>query len=175
VKLGRVAATFATFVLAALACGGCKKRRPPTEVEAPVAPSVELPVDRALPGELAEGSEKAFGLTLPRVMVVRGRFDDIVYGDAEVTPDKVANYIRARVSAAKVETGPAKTVFPRVTVRGQPDVELAIQVLSHGGSTELQIRNLSLVKMTPGLSEEQRWRAAGLKPDGTPLDPTHLE
>jgi hypothetical protein len=172
VKIGRVVVP---FLLAALACGGCKKRRP-TEVEAPVASSsAELPVDRALPGELAEGPEQAFGLTLPRVMVVRGRFDDIVYGVAEVTPDKVANYIRARVSADKVETGPAKTVFPRVTVRGQPGVELAIQVLSHGGSTELQIRNLSLVKMTPGLSEDQRWRAAGLKPDGTPLDPTHLE
>jgi hypothetical protein len=166
------------FALAmALGQPGCRERRTPAELEihAPAPSAPKLPVDRTLPGELAEGTEKAFGLTLPRVLVVRGRLDDMIYGDAEVPPDRVANYIRERVSVDKVETGPAKTVFPRAMVRGQPGVELAIQVLSRGGSTELQIKNLSNVKMTPGLSEDERWRAAGLKPDGTPLDPTHLQ
>lgn len=156
---------------------GCRARHEPAELEVPAPPppvSSPLPIDRALPGELAEGNEKAFGLTLPRVMVVRGRFDDTVIGFAEVSPDRVANYVRQHVSADKVETGPVKTLFSRAVVRGQPGVELAIQVLSRGGSTELQVKNLSLVQMTPGLTDEQRWRAAGLRPDGTLLDPTHL-
>jgi hypothetical protein len=127
-----------------------------------------------LPGELAEGTFKAFGLPLPRVMVARARFDDILFASGDVPSDQVANYIRARVTAEKVETGPVKTVFSRATVRGQPDVQLSIEVISHGGSTELQVRNLSLIKPLEGLTDEERWRAAGLKPDGTPLDPTRL-
>ena len=91
-----------------------------------------------------------------------------------VPPHRIANYVRQHVAADKVETGPVKTVFSRATVRGQPGVELAIQVTSRGNSTELQVRNLSLVKPTSGQSEEERWRAAGLRPDGTPLDVTHL-
>ncbi len=156
--------------------GGCGDRRAPTGSTAPVPPPVAslLPVDRTLPGELAEGTEKAFGLTLPRVVVVRGRFTDLVVGSAAVSPDQVANYVRQRVAAQSVETGPGKTVFSRAVVRGQPDVFLGIQVLSRGGYTELQVENLSLAKSEPGLTEVERWRAAGLKPDGTPLDRTHL-
>jgi hypothetical protein len=160
----------------ALSADGCRARRapPPLEVPGPPPVSAEIPVDRTLPGELAEGTEKAFGLTLPRIVLVRARFDDVVFGMAEVSPDKVANYVRQRVSANRVETGPVKTVFSRATVRGQPGVEIDIEVLSRGGSTELQVRNLSLWKTSPGLTDEERWRAAGFKPDGTPLDTTHL-
>jgi hypothetical protein len=160
----------------ALAASGCRKREPvELSIPAPSArPSAQAPVDHLLPGELAEGSEKAFGLPLPRLVTVRGRFSDTVFGVGEVPPDQLANYVRQRVSAEKVETGPVKTVFSRATVRGQPGVELSIQVLSRGSTTELQVKNLSLVKGTPGLTDEERWRAAGLKPDGTLLDPTHL-
>ncbi len=140
----------------------------------PPPPPPPLPVDRALPGELAEGPEKAFGLTLPRVVDVRARFGDLVVGRAEVSSDRVANYVRQRVSAEKVETGPAKTVFSRAIVRGHPGVELAIEVLAHGGSTEIQVRNLPMALGPPGLTDEERWRAAGFKPDGSPLDPKHL-
>ena len=105
---------------------------------------------------------------------MRARFDDVIFIAGDVPPHRVANYVRQRVVADKVETGPVKTVFPRATVRGQPGVELAIQVVARGAASELQVRNLSLVKPTPGLSEEERWRAAGFKPDGTLLDPTHL-
>jgi hypothetical protein len=167
------------LLVGAVALTACRPRREPTELEVPVTstptPSARAPIDRTLPGELAEGPDKAWTLVLPRALVVRARLVDMIYGDAEVPPDRMANYIRQHVASDKVETGPSKTVFPRATVRGQPGVELAIEVLNRGGSSEVQIRNLSLVKMTPGLTEEERWRAAGLKPDGTPLDPTHLE
>ena len=166
----------ALTVALVLAAGACREHHAPTEsgVRPPLPVASQLPVDRTLPGELAEGTEKAFGLTLPRVVVVRGRFTDLVVGSATVSPDQVANYIRQRVTAERVETGPVKTVFSRAVVPGQPDVQLSIQVLSNGGYTELQVNNLSLAKSQPGLTEAERWRAAGLKPDGTPLDRTHL-
>ncbi len=166
------------LALAVLSGSACRRRRDPAELEVPAAsapPASSLPVDRALPGELAEGTERAFGLPLPRALVVRGRFPDMVFGVTDAAPDRVANFIRERVSADKVETGPTKTLFPRAIVRGQPGVELAIEVLSRAGATEVQVRNLSAVKMTPGLTEEERWKKAGLKPDGTPLDHADLE
>ncbi len=159
--------------LGALAGLGCQKRREPTELEVPAPPPLPppLPVDRSLPGELAEGPEKAFGLTLPRVVAVRARFEDVVVGWAEVSSDRVANYVRQRVSAEKVETGPAKTVFTHALGGGKPGVELAIEVVAHGGSTEVQVRNLPMRLTPPGLSDDERWRAAGFKPDGKPIDP----
>jgi hypothetical protein len=107
-------------------------------------------------------------------MKVRARFDDVIFVEGDVPAHRVANYVRQRVTSDKVETGPVKTIFPRASVRGQPGVELTILVTPKGDATELQVRNLSLVKSTPGLTEDERWRAAGFKPDGTLLDPTHL-
>jgi hypothetical protein len=139
-----------------------------------VAP--RLPVDRALPGELAEGNLKAFGLVLPRVMAVGGTFSDVVYASAEVTSDRISNYVRQRVTAQSIDMGPTKTVFSRAVVRGQPGVELDIHVLSRGGSTDVEIHRIPPPTPAPaGLTDEERWRAAGFKSDGTPLDPTHLE
>ena len=175
-----VAGTLVTTGAAVVVVGGltgCQKRREPTELEVPAPPpptTPQLPVDRTLPGELAEGTEKAFGLALPRVVNVRARFTDVVVGLCEVPSDKVANYVRQRVSASKVETGPTKTVFSHAIVRGHPGVELAIEVLAHGGSTEIQVRNLPMEQAVPGLTDEERWRAVGLGPDGKLLDPKHL-
>jgi hypothetical protein len=107
-------------------------------------------------------------------MTVRARFDDVIFVAGDVPAHRVANYVRQRVVADKVETGPMKTIFPHAVVRDQPGVELAILISPHGDATEIQVRNLSLVKSTPGLTQEERWRAAGFKPDGTLLDPTHL-
>ena len=161
----------------ALSLAACRKRAPADAtppLPSPWSVPPKLPVDRLAPGELAEGPDKAFGLPLPRVMRAKARFDDVLFASADAPSDQVANYVRARVTAERVETGPVKTVFERAVVRGQPGVELSIEVISRGGATELQVRNLSLVKALEGLTEEERWRAAGLKPDGTPLDPTRL-
>ena len=161
-----------------VAVSGCRRHADPAELEVPgprpaPAPSAHA-VDRLLPGELAEGSETAFGLALPRVAVVRARFDDLVFAGVDVPPHRVANYVRQRVTAENVETGPGKTVFSRAVVRGQPGVELTIEVLTRAGNTELQVRKLPTTRAPGGMSDADRWRAAGFNPDGTPLDPTHL-
>src|SRR4051794_12396343 len=96
--------------LVALAIGpGCRTRRAPeSDGEAPTValPRPAPPVDQLLPGELAEGTEVAFGLKLPRKMQVSARFADVVVGKTDVPSDQVANYVRQRVSADRVVTGP---------------------------------------------------------------------
>src|SRR5262249_61034028 len=70
--------TCLALFLAGALLAGCRGKRQPTELEVPAPsppPSAPVPVDRALPDELAEGSEKAFGLPLPRLMTVRAPFD----------------------------------------------------------------------------------------------------
>jgi hypothetical protein len=164
-------------VVAAL---GCRARRGPEDehVQPPspptAAPSVVVPVDRALPGELAEGTELAFGLPLPRVMKIRGSFDDVLFAWGPVPSDQVANYVRQRLLAEKVETGAAKTLFSRATVKARPGLLLAVEVLAHGGETELQVRNVTPKPTKQGQDPDERWRELGFKPDGTPLDPEHL-
>lgn len=133
-----------------------------------------MPVDRALPGELAEGTYRAFGLLLPRVMNVSARFDNVVFASTDAPPDQVANYVRQRVAADKIVTGPEKTVFSRAMVKGNPGPLVQIMVVAKSGRTELEVRDVTLKPSKPDLSPEERWRELGLRPDGTPLDPTQL-
>lgn len=163
-----------------LAALGCRAKRGPDDEHAlppsPPAPAASIlaPVDRALPGELAEGTERAFGLLLPRVMKLQGGFDNVVFASGDVPADEVANYVRQRVTADKVETGAAKTLFSRASVKAQPGPLISIEVLSHGGTTEMQVRNVTPKPTKEGQDQEERWRELGFKPDGTPLDPEHL-
>jgi len=171
----------ALSLLSLLSPLGCRARRGPEDEhvqQSAGSPSVvtspEVPVDRALPGELAEGTDLAFGLPLPRVMKVRGSFDDVLFAWGAVPSDQVANYVRQRVTADKIETGAAKTLFSRATVKARPGLLIAVEVLAHGGETELQVRNVTPKPNKEGQEPEERWRELGFKPDGTPLDPEHL-
>jgi hypothetical protein len=169
----------AAAVVAALAIatmGGCKRRPRPAPHEAPpVAAASARPADHALPDEIAEGSEKAFGLPIPRQMRVVGRFEDVIFASGDVAPELVANYVRQRVIAAHVETGPAKTVFTGVTLKIDPARTLRVDVISRNGDTDLTVRDETRPPARQGLTEAERWKELGLRPGGTPLDPTHLE
>lgn len=166
---------------AAIALAGCRGKRSTEDEHLPPPPSarasVEVeppPVDRALPGELAEGTQRAFGFALPRVMKVKGRFDDVVYATCDAPADQVANYVRQRVTADKIVTGPEKTVFSRATVKGNPGTYVAISVVSYGNRTELEVRDVTPKPVKAGLSPDERWRELGLTPEGDPIDPTQL-
>jgi hypothetical protein len=170
----------AAAVVAALALttSACRRRPPPEPLEAAptvATPAPARPADHALPDEIAEGKEKAFGLPIPRQMRVIGRFDDVVFVTGDVAPELVANYVRQRVIASNVETGPAKTVFTGVTLRNDPAHTLRVDVISRNGDTDLTVRDETRPPAREGLSEADRWKALGLTPQGTPLDPTHLE
>jgi hypothetical protein len=174
----------ATAASLALVCGvalggatGCHRKAPdpiarPGPAAAPALPVP--PVDSLLPGELAEGKEKAYGLPLPRRMVAH-YFPSEVTAIGDVPAEDVANFVRARVLAEHVETGPSKTVFTHVTPKVDPERMLRIEVIRRGSRTELHVIDDAHPLPKPGLTEEERWKEVGLKPDGTVLDPTHLE
>jgi hypothetical protein len=143
---------------------------PPSPVEAP-----RPPVDTLEPGELAEGSEKAFGLAIPRALLVQARFPDAVFALGEIAPELVVSYVRKRVVSEGIETAPAKTVFPRATLKDAPASVVHIEVVARGRGTSLVIRDVTRPPAKDGLSEEQRWKELGLTPQGEPLDPTQLE
>ena len=170
----------AAAVVAALSIAvtsGCGRKPVPAPLPtstAEAAASVR-PRDHALPDEIAEGTEKAFGLAVPRRMHVVARFDDVVFASGDLPPEGVANYVRERVLASHVETGPAKTVFTGATLRDTPGLTLRVDVVAHNGDTDLTVRDETRPPARPGLTEEERWKELGLSPKGTPLDPTHLE
>jgi hypothetical protein len=108
-------------------------------------------------------------------MRVRSRFPDAIVAAGDLSAERLSNYVRERVVAEGVETGPAKTVFARATLKSAPQRVLRIEVISRSGVTELVVRDQTRPPVEEGLSEEERWRRKGLKPDGSPLDPTRLE
>jgi hypothetical protein len=165
-------------VAIAIALASCKKDEAATEPLAagPTADAaVARPADHLAPGELLEGTEKAFGLTLPRAMHVDQAFVDVVYASGDLKPEAVANYIRGRVRMGTVQIGAASTLFERVQIPGLPGREIAIRVSQgeRGEGCRVDFRDVTPPVLPP--TEAERWKAVGLSPEGKILDPTHLE
>ena len=171
--------TLALPLLAVLACR--RAPAPNASASAGPPPSASAPdpklVDRLAPGELAPGKSQVFGFEVPRDMRVQGVFLEVAYLQGPVTPEALANYVRERVEVDRVEIGASSTVFSRARIRqGAPDRLYDFTVSPGAGSfTELVIRDVTpRPKNPPDMSNAERWRQAGRKPDGTPLDPSEL-
>ena len=130
-----------------------------------------MPIDSTEPGELAEGEHDAFGLPLPRVMLIHARFPDAVHAKGQVGIEALANYVRKRVDAKQVDTGPSRTVFDGAALKSNPAQRLRVDVLSRGGLSRMVVRNLSPPPrpLDPTLSDAERWKRNGLTPDGKVL------
>jgi hypothetical protein len=153
---------------------GCGKKEAPKSTLPPTPSATALSADRLLPGELAEGHEKAMGLAVPRDMRLLRVFDDSAVARGRVAADAVSNYVRRRVDTSTAEIGAARTVFPKAHVKGQPAEKLVrIEVVQDVDSTELLLRDVTPHAAEPGLSEDDRWRKAGVVP-GKPFDPNAL-
>ena len=126
-------------------------------------------VDSVPEGTLAEGTMDAFGLKLPRGMKLKASMPDTVFASGGLSLEQVANYVRERVEADRVETTPRKTVFRSAKLEGTTRV-LHIEVSAYGSNmVELVVRDETRRPATEGLSEEQRWKQVGLTPDGKVL------
>ncbi|MCC6528554.1 MAG: hypothetical protein IT373_38260 [Polyangiaceae bacterium] len=159
-------------VAAALGAAGCgrEEKRPPPPDLAARAPRRQAPVDSTLPGELAEGEGQAFGFHLPRRMRITGSFPDVVIAEGPVGLEALANYVRERLEPGRVETGPSRTVFVDAKLRAEPSRVVQVEVTSLGAAgVELVVRDKTPLPVEPGLSEEERWRRAGLTPQGEPI------
>lgn len=144
----------------------------------PVASSVAPPpVDHLADGELFEGTDKAFGVVLPRnVRIIHG-YDDLIVATGTPPADRVANYFRQRLHEGKVTVGARATVFDGVRSAGAPDLELWLSVEpgEGGEGCRIEVRKLTHEKAPVLPDDEARWRAAGFKPNGQPLDPHKLQ
>jgi hypothetical protein len=163
------------FMLAA----GCKKevsdaRRPAASASA--KPGV--PLDRLAPGELEPGQEALFGLSLPRGMLVQGKFKDSGLAAGPMSPESVASYVRDRVEVAHVELGESRTIFPAARIKGAAaDRSYRIEVSREGVLTRLLIEDVTAppnFEIQP-LNRAEAMRRAGFTPDGKPLDLKALE
>ncbi len=162
------------FVLGLCACNASPEQ---TVAPANASASAGPPVDHLAKGELAQGTDKLFGLPIPRKMRVERRFIDAAHASGPVSPEDLSNYVRQRVSVAQVEIGAARTVFPRVLIHGgDPKRTYRIEVSPRaGGGAELEVRDITPKPVPSGMSDAELWRRAGRNPDGTPIDPKALE
>ena len=156
-------------------CASCHTREdhgPAPLRSAPSLGSVEpKPVDRLAPSELAAGSAEIWGFVVPREMQVEHRLREVAHLVGPVKPDALANYVRDRVLVSHVEIGAARTVFPNARIKaGDRDRLYELDVIAEPGMTRLVIRDTTPPPVTPGLSDAERWKEAGLTPDGRPID-----
>ena len=170
----RVALAFAAMLL----CGSCHGK---SNLGAPGAPALASsgkprPVDRLAPDELAAGNAEVWGFAVPREMHVEHRYQEVTHIIGPVKPDALANYVRDRVVVSHVEIGAARTIFPNARIKGgASDRVYELEVIPEPGITRLVIRDTTPPKVEPGLSDADRWRQAGLTPEGRPLDPKAFE
>jgi hypothetical protein len=162
--------------LAAAACSR-KSSAPKPIASNALSSSLAPPLDHLAPDELAEGKLEVYGFPVPRGMDVESRLVDRAYVRGRVSPEALANYVREHVAVSHVEIGAARTVFPMARIKNGPkDRYFTIEVYADGPSTRLVLKDTTPPPPPPpGLSDAERWRAAGYSPDGRPLDPSKLE
>lgn len=166
---------FAICLLCA-SCHGKAEQSPASASSALASSAAPKPVDRLAPDELAAGNAEVWGFTVPREMQVEHRYQDVTHIVGRVKPDALANYVRDRVLVSHVEIGAARTIFPNARIKaGAADRVYELEVIPEANTTRLVIRDTTPPPITPGLSDAERWRQAGLTPEGRPLDPKHFE
>jgi hypothetical protein len=162
---------------ASLCAASCHKQPAPAPADSALAASsAPKPVDRLAPDELAAGTGEIWGLTIPREMHLEHHYQEIAFVVGPVKPDALANYVRDRVVVSHVEIGAGRTIFPNARIKGGPTDHLyELDVIPAPGGSRLEIQDLTPVKIVPGLSDAERWKQAGLTPQGRPLDMKKFE
>lgn len=174
-EASRRAIRFAAQVVLIACVVGCKRTtQPMSESKATGAPAPATP-DRLTPGRLLEGTKQALGLTVPKVMQIEAVFEDSAFIRGDVSLEDLTTYVTDRVEARHVEMLPNRTIFPSARVRGQEKRTLRIEILRAQETTRLVLRDITAPAAAPGLSEEERWKRAGMTPSGQLIDPQNLQ
>jgi hypothetical protein len=142
--------------------------------------SARPPLDHLASGELPPGTASVHGLVLPTGMKLFANFSGTAEAIGPQRPEDVANYIRERVTATRIELGAVGTVFPAVHVKdGDPTKTLRIEVVPLGDRTKVIVSNITRpterVAIDPNETDEMRWRRAGYNKDGTLIDKNELK
>lgn len=156
------------------ACSRASKDTAPAPPSVQEAPQPNTP-DRLPPGRLLEGTEEAFGLVLPRKLTVQARFPEEVQAAGEVNSGDLIDFVKDRVLSDHVEMAGDHVVFPKVSVKAAEGRVVRVEIFGKGQKTWLRIRDLTPPKAAEGLTEEERWKRAGLTPKGQLVDPSQME
>jgi hypothetical protein len=143
----------------------------PSASQAPPAP-----LDRLAPGELSPGKHQVFGFVVPKAMKIVSRSPSRVLLEGEVEAGELIDYVRVRVLVSHVEVGAGRTIFPLARIKdGPPDHQYQIEVIPNRRMTTMTVEDVTpLPKIDEKLSEEERWRRAGRRSDGS-VDPMLLK
>lgn len=156
-------------VAAAVALAGCKRKEEPA-----APPDAAAPVDHFVKGEIPEGSERAFTLPLPLHSTVKARFERSVHVASEHTPDELTRFVQLRVKDGKVVSVGNDTSFDRVVVVKDASRTLTIQIrpaaVLNDYKSQLVVDDVTLPPEQPGTTDADRWRKAGMTPDGKLID-----
>jgi hypothetical protein len=161
---------------ASLVIAGCHGKAAPAPAGSAAPSSAPTPIDRLAPDELSSGSADVWGFHIPSEMRIEHHYQEAAYIIGPVKPDALSNYVRDRVIVSHVEIGAGRTIFPNARIKGgAPDRIYELDVIPEPGATRLVIHDITPLKVVPGLSDEERWRQAGLTPQGRPLDMKKFE
>lgn len=164
------------LALALVGAPGCKR----TEKAPPPPPAPpRASADRLAKGEIPEGRERAFTLPLPLHSTIKARFPASVHVASPHTQEELANFVKMRVKDGTTTSGASETRFDKVVVAKDPSKLLSIQVrsapLTGEFKSQLVVTDITPPPEEPGTTDVDRWRKAGLTPDGKLIDPKHME
>jgi hypothetical protein len=179
----RAARPWVAAALVSVACGACGKRSeeqatppPPVPVAATAPSPSQLPADHLAPDELVEGTEKAFGVALPRGVTIEHRYVDTVELSGTMSVHALVKYFHARLQGGSLREGSDVATFEHVIQPGAVDREILVHIeAGRLGTTRIDLTSFLHEHAPPLPDEEARWRSVGLTKDGKLLDPTHLE
>lgn len=163
----------ALVLCAMLALWGCKRKDSDTpDITGPAASASVRPIDQLAPGELVQGTEDAFGILLPRDVHVEQRFVDVVYARGNVEPHEVADYIQRRIRGGTVRREDGVTIFAGASVPKKPGLAVDVRIRTgiENSGARLEVRDTTPRPPPKQPTERERWRQAGLKPNGEPLE-----
>jgi hypothetical protein len=175
----RARASMATLAGACAVCAACKAspstyQPDPSEGTVPVLAPV-LPADHLAPGELLEGTEQAFGVTLPQGMRIDESFSKVTYASGPVGLHALVEYFRGHLRDGDLREGEWSATFDHVTAPGKPEPPLSIHMASSRDVVRVEIRDETVPVLPPLPDDAARYKRAGLTPSGSLLDPTHLD
>ncbi len=162
------AAAVAVCLAACFRCQGARPSEPAPVENAPPSP------DRLSAGERLPEAEVAFGLPLPAALRLVRNFDDAAYFAGDVAFDELFEHVRRHVLARDVQLVRGGAVFPRAYLLGDETKRLLrIDLARTARGTQLHVKDITPPPsaLMTGLSDEDKWRMAGRRPDGSPLDP----
>jgi hypothetical protein len=120
----------------------------------------------------------AFGFPVPTTMRVDRAFPNAVHLVGDVNVQGLVRYVQANTVAASPELRGNLLVFNSIRLPdADPTRTFRIEIASIGRTTTLALKDTTPAKLPeePGVTDEERWRRAGMKSNGSPLDVSQLQ